>query len=223
MSSSSMKNSSTQVNQAQEVTALARPNVGIFSQPAIREAMRAATGLSEEQLDKLSEGLTSIGVGLILPNGIDTQAKYANAISLVRDHGYSANRAARELGISATHLVRRLNSIGTNGDLESQAAAGDRRILEMSQAMSTRAGEMILDRMEEQGDEIKMTELQKIYTASTNQVAAKQRWVQGGSAADAAKGISALARILQGKRVTFEDVDPSERALDVSPTQQESQ
>jgi hypothetical protein len=187
--------------------ALAHRESGLFGQPAIHEAMRVATGLSDEQIDKVSEGLASIGVGLILPNGIDTQAKYANAISLVRDHGYSANRAARELGISGTHLVRRLNSIGTNGDLESQAAAGDRRILEMSQAMSTRAGEMILDRMEDQGDEIKMTELQKISEASTNQVAAKRRWVQGGGAGDAGRGLSALAELIQGKRVTLEDVD----------------
>jgi hypothetical protein len=184
--------------------------------------MRAATGLSDEQIDKVSEGLASIGVGLILPNGIDTQAKYANAISLVRDHAYSANRAARELGISGTHLVRRLNSIGTNGDLEAQAAAGDRRILEMSQALSTRAGEMILDRMEDQGDEVKMTELQKIYTASTNQVAAKRRWAQGGGAGDAGRGISALAKLLQGKKVTFEDADPAESAVEVSATHPES-
>ena len=81
--------------------------------------------------------------------------------------------------MSSSHLLRKLNAIGNHGDSESRDAVADQRILEMSQAMSTMAGEKIIDRFENQGDQIKMTELQKVYTASTTQVAAERRWVQG--------------------------------------------
>ena len=37
----------------------------------IRHAIQAATGLSEDQIDRVAEGLVSIGVGLVLPNGAD--------------------------------------------------------------------------------------------------------------------------------------------------------
>jgi hypothetical protein len=51
------------------------------------------------------------------------------------------------------------------------ADAGDRRILEMSQALSTLSGEELLERIENEGGQIKTTELQKIFTASTSEVA----------------------------------------------------
>ena len=87
-------------------TALARQNVGLFSESKIREAIRGATGLSGVGLDRIAEGLARLGVALILPNGGDRQAKFANAVALVRDHGFSINKAAREVGMSPTHLHR---------------------------------------------------------------------------------------------------------------------
>ncbi len=100
----------------------------------------------------------------------------ANAINLVRHHEYSVKRAAKTLGISAINLHRKLNAIGAKGDLQAIADAGDRRILEMSQAMSTLAGETLLEKMEEEGIAMKTSDLTKIYTGATNQVAVKQRW-----------------------------------------------
>jgi hypothetical protein len=94
-------------------TALARQNVGLFAQPEIREAIRGATGLFDDALDRVSEGLAKLGVALVLPNGADMNAKYANAIALVRDHGYSVQKAARTLGISAIRLCW---SIGIGGN-----------------------------------------------------------------------------------------------------------
>ncbi len=132
-----MNNDTTVAIPAEEDTALSRQNVGLFAKPEIREAIRGATGLSGEGLDRVSEGFAKLGVALLLPNGADLNAKYANAINLVRHHEYSVKRAAKTLGISATHLHRKLNAIGAKGDLQAIADAGDRRILEMSQAMST--------------------------------------------------------------------------------------
>jgi hypothetical protein len=154
-------------------TALARQNVGLIAKPEIREAIRGATGLSGESLDRVSEGFARLGVALLLPNGADLHAKYANAINLIRHHEYSVKRAAKTHGISATHLNRKLNAIGAKSDLQAIADAGDRRILEMSQAMSTIAGETLLEKMEEEGTAMKTADLTKIYTGATNQVAAK--------------------------------------------------
>ena len=208
---------SDNVSDSNPDTALARQNVGLFAQPQIREAIRGATGLSDEGLDRVSEGLAKLGVALVLPNGTDLHAKYANAIALVRDHGYSVQRAARTLGISATHLTRKLNAIGTKGDLQAMADAGDRRILAMSQALSTLSGEELLDRIENEGSQMKTTELQKIFTAATSQAAVKQRWSQGSHVGGSDLGMSALAQMLQGKKLTIEDKSPGDDAVDVTP------
>ena len=198
-------------------TALAHRNVGLFAKPEIREAIRGATGLSGESLDRVSEGLARLGVALLLPNGADLHAKYANAINLVRHHEYSVKRAAKTLRISATHLHRKLNAIGAKGDLQAIADAGDRRILEMSQAMSTLSGEELLERLEREGDKMKVAELQKIYTAATNQVAVKQRWSHGSRPGGSDLGMSAIAQLLQGKKLTIEDKSPGDDAVDVTP------
>ena len=198
-------------------TALAHRNVGLFAKPEIREAIRGATGLSGESLDRVSIGLAKLGVALLLPNGADLNAKYANAINLVRHHEYSVKRAAKTLGISAINLHRKLNAIGAKGDLQAIADAGDRRILEMSQAMSTLAGETLLEKMEEEGIAMKTGDLTKIYTGATNQVAAKQRWSHGSRPGGSDLGMSALAQLLQGKKLTIEDRDPTENAVDVTP------
>jgi molybdenum-dependent DNA-binding transcriptional regulator ModE len=181
----------------------------------VRDAIQATTGLSEKQVDQVAAGLSQAGVALLLPHGADLEAKYANAIMLVRDHGYSISRAARELGISATHLNRKISRIGANGDFQKQAEASDRRILEMSQSMSIMAGEKLLERMEQRGDQMTTTELAKIYTGSTNQVAAKQRWSQGGSGASTAGAITVLAKFLVGREITVSERDPADEAVDV--------
>ena len=134
---------SDNVSDSNPDTALARQNVGLFAEPEIRGAIRGAAGLSGESLDRVSEGFARLGIALLLPNGADLHAKYAKAINLVRHHEYSVKRAAKTLGISATHLHRKLNAIGAKGDLQAIADAGDRRILEMSQAMSTLSGECV--------------------------------------------------------------------------------
>ena len=64
---------------------------------------------------------------------------------------------------------------------------------------------------------MKTTELQKIYTASTNQVAVKQRWSQGSQTGVADLGMSALAQMLQGKQLIVEDKNPGDDAVDVTP------
>ena len=190
------------------------PAPSLGSRLEIRETIRGATGLSGESLDRVSIGLAKLGVALLLPNGAD---KYANAINLVRHHEYSVKRAAKTLGISATHLHRKLNAIGAKGDLQAIADAGDRRILEMSQAMSTLSGEELLERLEREGDKMKVAELQKIYTAATNQVAVKQRWSHGSRPGGSDLGMSAIAQLLQGKKLTIEDKSPGDDAVDVTP------
>jgi hypothetical protein len=73
---------SDDLSESSPETALARLNVGLFAEPEIRAAIRGATGLSDDALDRVSEGLAKLGVALVLPNGPDMNAKYANAIAL---------------------------------------------------------------------------------------------------------------------------------------------
>lgn len=204
------------------MTSVTRSKIGVPVPPAIRSAVQTATGLSEDRLDAVVEALARLGVGLVLPNGADIQAKYANAIALVRDHDFSITRAAREVGISATHLTRKLNAIGADGDLQRQAAAGDQRILEMSQALSTLSGERLLDRMEQEGDRMKVSELAKVYTSSTNQVAAKQRWSQGTWSAPKETGVSALVALLEAADIEITRCDPLEDAVDITPPEDQT-
>ena len=86
----------------------------------------------------------------------------------------------------------------------------------MSQAMSTLSGETLLEKMETEGTDMKTTELQKIYSASTNQVAVKQRWSQGSQIGPNDQGMSALAQMLVGHKLTLEPIDPAEQAIEVS-------
>lgn len=65
---------------------------------------------------------------------------------------------------------------------------------------------------------MKITELQKVLTAATNQVSAKQRWSQGSHAGEAGNGMSVIAQRLQGKKVTVEDRAPGDDAVDMTPT-----
>ncbi len=70
---------------------------------------------------------------------------------------------------------------------------------------------------------MKTTELQKIYTASTNQVAVKQRWSQGSPIGPNDHGMSALAKMLVGHKLTLEPVDPAEQAIEVNATPETSE
>jgi len=64
---------------------------------------------------------------------------------------------------------------------------------------------------------MKVAELQRIYTAATYQVAVKQRWSHGSRPGGSDLGMSALAQLLQGKKLTIEDRDPTENVVDVTP------
>ena len=205
------------MNKEQQEAAISVGNAGLFDHPEIRAVLEAAAGFTAENLEQAVAALTRMGVGLILPNGADKKAKYANAIALVRNHGFSITRAARELGISATHLTRKLNAIETDGDLHQQAAAGDQRILEMSQALSTLSGERLLERIDREGDQMKVSELAKIYTSSTNQVATKQRWNQGRFSQPRSLGVSMLAKLLEHSDVRMGRPDLTQDAVDVTP------
>jgi hypothetical protein len=60
------------------------------------------------------------------------------------------------------------------------------------------------------------TELTKVYTSSTNQVAAKQRWSQGGSGSSPGGAMTALANFLRGHDITVSKRDPADEAVNVT-------
>ena len=74
-----------------------------------------------------------------------------------------------------------------------------------------------LEKMENEGTQMKTTELTKIYTGSTDQMAAKQHWSHRSQAGGSDLGMSALAQLLQGKKIAIEDKSPVDDAVDVTP------
>jgi DNA-binding HxlR family transcriptional regulator len=161
----------------QQETGITDGNAGLFDHPEIKESLGGGPGLTPKNLEQAVAALTRMGVGLILQQGRHkSQVRQRHLPRSITDS--VSFRAAHELGISATHLTRKLNAIESDGSLHRQTAAGDQRILEMSQALSTLSGNRSLERIDHEGDQMKVSELAKS-TSSTNQVAAKQRWSQG--------------------------------------------
>ena len=112
-------------------------------------------------------------------SGADPTARYADAIALVQDQGLGVTQAAREVGVSASHLSRKINELGAKRDTSAAAYAADQRILETSQTLSILTAEKLLERVEKEGDTMKTPELSKIYKAASDTVATKQQWAKG--------------------------------------------
>ena len=77
------------------------------------------------------------------------------------------------------------------------ADAGDDRIFEISQTMSTLIGERLLGRIEHDAGQMKTTELTKLYKSATDLVALKQQWSQGSRPRSAESATGALAALLE--------------------------
>jgi len=149
-----------------------------------------------------------------------TQERYTAAIALVQDQGLSVIQAAREVGVSASHLSRKINDLGAKSDTSAAAHAADQRILETSQTLSALSAERLLERVEKEGDTMKTPELTKIYKAASDTVATKQQWAKGGGGPPGAdNGVSALARLLEGGDITITKRDAARDAIDVSPVE----
>jgi len=186
--------------------------------PDARESIRNVTGLSEAEGDHVADGLTETGVGLVVPNGTDTHARYADAISLVQDRGFGVVQAAREVGVNASHLSRKINELGAKSDMSAAAYAADQRILETSQTLSALSAEKLLERIEKESDTMETPELTKIYKAASDTVATKQQWAKGGGGPPgAANGVSALARLLEEGDITITKRKAEQEAIDVTP------
>jgi hypothetical protein len=60
------------------------------------------------------------------------------------------------------------------------------------------------------------TELTKVYTSSTDEVAAKQRWSQGGSGSSTGGAMTVLAKFLVGRETTVSKRDTATEAVDLT-------
>jgi hypothetical protein len=72
-----------------------------------------------------------------------------------------------------------------------------------------------------ENDRLKPAELIKAYSAGTNQVAAKRRWNQGLNSGDERTQdalAGALEHLRQGHRVQITAPDPTNEAIDITPS-----
>ena len=160
----------------------------------------------------------NLNPALPVQNGPNSQARYADAIALVQDQGLGVIQAAQEVGVSASHLARKINELGASRDTSAAAYAADQRILETSQTLSILTAEKLLERVENEGDTMKTPELTKIYKSASDTVATKQQWAKGGSVLPSGEtGISALAKLLEEGDITITKRDAAAKAIDVTP------
>jgi hypothetical protein len=190
------------------------------SNPDARRAVEAATGLSGKEVDRVIDGLSAVGLAPSLRPNANAEARYAHAVSLIRVHGYSPYRAAREAGLDPSNLDKKLRRNNEKvPDAESRHRAAEERILCLAENLSETAGEKLIVDIE--NDRLKPAELIKAYSAGTNQVAAKRRWNQGLNTGDARTQdalASALEKLRDGASIRIEDPDPANEAIDITPS-----
>jgi len=196
-------------------------NENLFdSNPDARRAIAAATGLTAEGVDRVTCGLSAVGLALTLRPNADSDARYAHAVSLVRVHGYSLYAAAREAGLDPSNFNRRLKRNNEKiPDAETRHKAAEERILSLSENLSETAAEKLLVDIE--SNRLKPGELVKTFSAATNQVAAKRRWNQGlGSGDDRTQDAlaDALLKLRAGYSVQIKPPDPANQAIDITPS-----
>ena len=104
-------------------------------------------------------------------------------------------------------------------DAESRHRAAEERILTLAEELSETAGEKLIADVE--NDRLKPADLIKTFSTATNQVAAKRRWNQGLSAGDARTQdalANALQRLRDGASIRIEEPDPTDEAIDITPS-----
>jgi len=78
------------------------------SSPAARKAVESATGLSGDDVDRVIDGLTDVGLAPTLSPNADSDARYSYALSFLRTQNYSIRGAARAAGLDCGNFRRRL-------------------------------------------------------------------------------------------------------------------
>ena len=136
------------------------------------------------------------------------QQRVAAAVALVRVEGRTVSQASRETGIPRPTIYRHLDGVSSIADTSKGDQAAHRRILDASQAIAIRAGDAVLDAIEDGG--MRPGDLIKAYGVATDKTIAL-----GAQRSEGERGVSALAELLSGGgSVTIQAPTPEERAVE---------
>jgi len=134
---------------------------------------------------------------------------------LMVNAGTPYRQAAEDCDVSATTLYRHAKySNLMRMEREKQVRVLETSLIDKQFAIADLASEKIFERIA--ADTMRDGDLIKAQGVAIDKIAMKRQWSKGGEAGEGQEGLSALAKILQGKILTVTDADPAARAIDVT-------
>lgn len=146
------------------------------------------------------------------------QQRIAAGLALIRQGKLSILAASKKVGIPYSTMWRFANGVSdvvTSGS--DQRSKVEMDLLDLSLAVSHRSLEKLAERID--SDDIRTAELVKANQVSRDTVAMMRGWKDnsGRGDDDTKNALVAALEMMRGKRVTIEDADPADQAVDVTP------
>lgn len=150
-------------------------------------------------------------IATIQPGALsERQQRIAAGLAMLRE-GKSYREAARVAKIPHATLWSYHNTGRAIAEREGKADHNIAAVTELSVDIALMAGEAVRDSLATNLEEWKPMDLVKAYGVATDKVIALSQRATGGST----DSIPALAKLLQGAKVTIEPAQPSDQALEV--------
>ncbi len=141
------------------------------------------------------------------------KAKIAAGLALVRD-GMPIQRAAKHVDIPTATLWRHARGL-SDVNSEKLVQVNEQALVAASFDMAQIAASKLTDRLLDEDHGWKDGDLVKVYGVATDKIAMRRGWSKGQQANGDDHGMTTLARLLSGTKLTIEDADPVEQAIEV--------
>jgi len=140
----------------------------------------------------------------------ERQQRIATALAMIRD-GASILSASKKAQIPVSTMWRYHHNISKLGNSEGDGMDADvMAISQVSADVALIAAEAVRDELVNNREAWKPADLVRAYSAATDRVIAFQGRSKGPE-----QGVSALAQLLTGRKVTIEDSRPGDDAIEV--------
>lgn len=146
--------------------------------------------------------------------------RIAAGLALIRDQNKTVNAAAKEVGVAQSTLWRHQHKLPT-ADTENGVRANEQALVAASFDIAQIAAAGLTERLLDATVPKSTMELAKVYGIATDKIATRMQWNKGIRGADE-RSQDALADALQtimeqGGKVSIEQPEPSDEAIDVTP------
>ena len=141
----------------------------------------------------------------------ERQQRIAAGLAMIRD-GSSIREASHLTNIPYSTLYDHKRGL-TETDHEKAFQKGERALVDGLLAIATLASEKVFERVE--ADSMRDGDLIKAQGVAIDKIALKRGWSKGQQANGDDHGMTTLARLLSGKKLTIEDADPVKQAIEV--------